>query len=204
MNTSTYQDVDSNPYATPQSNVFVPVDDRITYDGKLLSVTHPAVLPNFCIKCGKACNEEQKTKKLAWTNPWWFLTFFLIGIFFLLIHLAVAKRLTVSYSLCSEHKAKEKKKSLMMWAGFAVSALFIITGSILNSQGQTIGAVLLIAGISIFVLFLLLAVFLSKTIIINKAKHSKEVQSKRSYVFFLGGIDQSFVDAAKIDQTYPN
>ena len=140
MNSNTYQDFDLNPYATPQSDVISPThDDTIRYDGKLLSVTHPAVLPNLCIKCGKACNEKEKTKKLTWVNPWWALSFLLIGIFYFIIHLVVAKRLTVSYSLCSEHKAKSKKKSIIMWSVFSLSATLIIIGNILGSCVSIIG-----------------------------------------------------------------
>jgi hypothetical protein len=198
MNTNTYQSSVANPYAPPQSDVLVPTDDQIKYNGKLLLVTHPAVLPKFCIKCGKPCDSKQKTKKLSWVNPWWYLSFLLLGIFFIIIYLLTAKRLTVSYSLCSEHQAKERKKNIIMWSGFSLSALLIVLGSIFTDQNQTIGGLLLAAGLIIFSLFLLAALFIPRVIIIRKAKYSKQLTSKRPYVFFLNGINKSFVDATKI------
>ena len=200
MNASTYQNISSNPYAPPQANVYTPTDNHVKYDGKLLSVTHPAVLPNLCIKCGEACDEKQKTKKLSWVNPWWILSFILIGFFYFVIHLLVAKRLTVSYSLCPEHKAKEKKKNIIQWSVFFLSAVFMTIGNILTNQGLSIGSGLFVAGLFIFFISMLLTLFIPRVIVIKKAKHTKNLQSKRPYVFFLGGIDKRFADKAKINQ----
>lgn len=202
MNTTTHKTPTLNPYAPPQTNVVSPTINQLEYDGKILSVTHPAILPKYCIKCGKACSEKQKIKKLTWVNPWWILSFFVFGILYLFIHLAVSKRLTISYSLCHEHEAKEKKKKMILWSVFLLSVVLMSLGNILSSQEQPIGSILLGSGILIFLFLVLAAIFIPKLLFIKKAKHTKHLESERPYVFHLSGIDKRFVTAAKIAQKY--
>ncbi len=110
----------------------------------------------------------------------------------------MAKRLTVSYSLCPYHKAKAKKKNTILWSVFSLSIVLIIIGNILTGRGTSMGSGLLSVGIFMFFILILIAIFLPRVIAVKKIKHAKNLQSNRPYVFYLCGIDQRFVDKANI------
>lgn len=106
----------------------------------LLIVTHHAVLPRNCVKCGRPTNEPLLKRKFSWHSPWWALLI-LVGLLpYAIVAMAVSKRMVVEVPLCSKHL--ERYKALRLAAIILLVAsipAMILAGTYLPGDYQGLG-----------------------------------------------------------------
>jgi hypothetical protein len=120
--------------------------------GDLLVVSHGAVLPPYCVKCGRPSEPTFFAKSFRWHPQWVYIFILLALLLYAILAAVMSKRMTVQVPLCSRHL--EKYKSLRS-AG-AVLTLgsipeMIIAGSYFSGDymayGITAGVLALLAGL---------------------------------------------------------
>jgi hypothetical protein len=132
-------------------------------DGNILIVSRGAVLPPFCVKCGRPSEPERLKKSFRW-HPGWVYIFILIGILFYVILAAVlSKRMTLELPLCRQHLEKYRTLRIaapaLLLGSIAemVGAGALLPGSYL-SYGIGAGLLAFVAGIVCLVLYGILGV----------------------------------------------
>jgi hypothetical protein len=88
----------------------------------LLVVSHDAVLPMNCVKCGRPTNEPLLRRKFSW-HPEWYVVLIFAGVLpYIIMAMVASKRIVVQVPLCSKHR--EQYKALKL------AAIFLLLGSI--------------------------------------------------------------------------
>ena len=102
------------------------VHNGIWKDGDAFIVNRHAVLPDYCLKCGKESGGWTRKKTLFWHSPLWFSALLLPG-FGILLYLALAsmvkKRIDLHIPLCAHHSRIYKlgtQVSLLLIPAFPV------------------------------------------------------------------------------------
>jgi hypothetical protein len=126
--------------------------------GNLLIASHTAVLPPYCIKCGRPAEPNFISRKFSWHPPWVYIFVLLALLLYVILAVAISKRMTLQLPLCSRHL--EKYKSLRLAAVVLLLGgipEMIIAGTYLpeSSMGYGIGAgvLALIAGLVCLIMF---------------------------------------------------
>ena len=106
----------------------------------LLIVSHNAVLPRNCVKCGVPTSEPLLKRKFSWHSPWYALLI-LIGLLpYAIVAMIVAKRMVVEVPLCTKHR--ERYKALKLAAIILLLAsipAMILAGTYLPDDYQGMG-----------------------------------------------------------------
>jgi hypothetical protein len=126
--------------------------------GKLLIASHDAVLPPYCIKCGRPADPNPFSKKFSW-HPQWVYLFILIAIFiYIFLALAIRKCISVQIPLCAGHL--EKYRALRFAAAVLLLGCIpemIVAGNYLPEQymgwGIAAGLSAMVAGVVCLILF---------------------------------------------------
>jgi len=126
--------------------------------GNLLIASHSAVLPPCCVKCGRPADPNSFSKKFSW-HPQWIYIFVLLGLLlYVIIALAMSKRMTLQIPLCARHL--EKYKSLRLAAAILLLGCIpqmILAGVYMPERymgyGIAAGALALIAGLVCLIMF---------------------------------------------------
>ncbi len=90
--------------------------------GRLLVATHGAVLPPYCIKCGRPTETNIFRRKFSWHEPWLYVFILFAIVLYLVVAMFFRKHMTMEIPLCDSHL--EKYKSLR-WSG-----ILLISGAV--------------------------------------------------------------------------
>jgi hypothetical protein len=99
------------------------IDSPGAWSGRgLLVVSHDAVLPQNCVKCGQPTNEPFLKRRFSW-HPDWYVVLIFVGLLpYIIMAMVASKRMIVQVPLCSKHL--ERYKALRL------AAIFLLLGSI--------------------------------------------------------------------------
>jgi len=74
--------------------------------GNLLIASHAAVLPPFCVQCGRPSEPNRLQKTFSW-QPRWVYLFLLIAFFiYVILALVMRRQMTMQVPLCTKHREK--------------------------------------------------------------------------------------------------
>ena len=126
--------------------------------GNLLIASRDAVLPPFCVKCGRPADAKLLRRRFSW-HPRWIYIFILIALLIYAVLAAIlSKRTTLQIPLCSAHY--DKYKTLRIAAAVLLVGSIpemVLAGTSLpqNYMGWGIfaGALAFLAGLVCLVLF---------------------------------------------------
>lgn len=116
-------------------------------DGKLMVVVDGMELPDKCLKCGSREGLGRKTKKCYWHPGWVFLLLLLNILIALIAALITRKKVTLTYSVCAEHRKRYLLGQLfgglgliggiagVIWAGMESSAVIGVAAAVLLIAG---------------------------------------------------------------------
>ena len=92
--------------------------------GDLLIVSPQAVLPPFCIKCGRPAELETLRKTFSW-HPRWVYILILTGLLiYIIVALVLRKSITLQIPLCSTHRER--------YRALRIAGAVLMLGSILE------------------------------------------------------------------------
>lgn len=125
-----------NPYASPRSQLAAkavdnsppgPTPQGAWADGDLLLVTPNAEFAQRCVKCNAPVNDFRKVTRLSWYPSWAYLALLIGPLPFIVVALVCRKRLTVTISVCEEHRRQRQQAILITWISFGMGfALCVI------------------------------------------------------------------------------
>ncbi len=126
--------------------------------GKLLITRHDAVLPPYCIRCGRPAEPNTLSKKFSW-HPQWIYFFILIAIFiYIILALTMRKCISLQIPLCAGHL--EKYRALRLASAVLLLGCIpemVGAGNYLPEQymgwGIAAGFLALVAGLVCLILF---------------------------------------------------
>ncbi len=140
------------------STLGTPLPQGAWASGNLLIVSRDAVLPPFCVKCGRPAEPNLFPKKFSW-HPQWVYIFILFAILiYAIVATVISKKMKLKVPLCAKHM--EKYKTLRLAA--AALLLGCIPEMILASvylpeaytgYGIAAGFAALIAGLVCLIMF---------------------------------------------------
>jgi len=126
--------------------------------GNLMIASHGAVLPPYCVKCGRPADPDSFSKKFSWHPQWIYIFVLLALLLYVIIALAMSKRMTLQIPLCTRHL--EKYRALRLAAALLLLGCIpemIIAGTYLPEayMGFGIGAgiLALLAGLVCLIMF---------------------------------------------------
>jgi len=93
--------------------------------GRLPVVTHGAVLPPYCIKCGRPTETNIFRRKFSWHEPWVYALILFAIVLYLIVGMFFRKHMTMEIPLCNSHL--EKYKSLR-WSGISGAVPEMVIG----------------------------------------------------------------------------
>lgn len=88
----------------------------------LLVVTHDALLPQYCVKCGGPASEPPLKRNFSWYPPWYAILIFFGVLPYVLAAMFASKRMTVHLPLCPRHLERYK--------GLRVASILLLIGGI--------------------------------------------------------------------------
>jgi len=124
---------DFNPYAAPQ------VTDEMTQPtsqdspvgvwrkGNLMVMHKSAVLPNRCVKSNEPA-ERQLQRKLSWHHPAVYLALLLNLLIYLILALALGKKVVIHVGLSDRWFAKRRRAILIGWSLVLASVASLVCG----------------------------------------------------------------------------
>jgi len=143
--------------------------------GKLLIAKHDAVLPPYCIRCGRPAEANALSKKFSW-HPQWISFFILIAIFiYIILAPAMRKSISLQIPLCARHLEKYRAlrlASVVLLLGCIPE--MVVAGNYLPEQymgwGIAAGLSAMIAGLVCLIIF-------------SSVLHAKRVDRDYGYFF---------------------
>jgi hypothetical protein len=90
--------------------------------GRLLVATHGAVLPPYCIKCGRPTETNIFRRQFSWHEPWLYVFILFAIVLYLVVAMFFRKHMAMEIPLCNSYL--EKYKSLR-WSG-----ILLISGAV--------------------------------------------------------------------------
>jgi hypothetical protein len=126
--------------------------------GKLLITGHNAVLPPYCIRCGRPADPNTLSKKFSW-HPQWIYFFILIAIFiYIIVALLMRRSISLQIPLCSGHL--EKYKALRLASAVLLLGCIpemVVAGNYLPEPymgwGIAAGLLAMVAGLVCLIMF---------------------------------------------------
>lgn len=126
--------------------------------GNLMIASHDAVLPPYCVKCGRPADPNSFSKKFSWHPQWVYIFVLLALLLYVILALAISKRMTLQLPLCARHL--EKYKALRSAAAILLLGCIpemIVAGEYLpesyTGYGIAAGVLALIAGLVCLIMF---------------------------------------------------
>lgn len=114
--------------------------------------SHGAILPPYCVKCGRPADLNSFSRKFSWHPQWIYIFVLLALLLYVIIALAMSKRMTLQLPLCARHL--EKYKSLRIAAAILLLGCIpemIFAGTYLPEAymgyGYSAGILALLAGL---------------------------------------------------------
>ncbi len=132
----------NSPYATPKSQLSV-VDDSTIYRKKKYAILNPeAEWSSRCFKCNSE-TEIKKKVKLAYVNPWIYLSILITPILTIILALIFQKKFTLQLPMCNQHVKKRKNFVIFQWVTTILSIVGISVGIATDSPLILVSAIVL-------------------------------------------------------------
>jgi hypothetical protein len=147
-------------------------------DGKTMVMAKGAYLPDRCVKCNAPANGLRLKRKLSWHHPLLYLLAFGAMLFYLILAMALSKRVTVDFGICAEHL--RRRRTLM-----AIGLGLLVAGILIPIVAFTYDY----AGLGL--LGILLAIFSVVWLIL--ANRIVTVKKIDDYYLWLTGVNEQFL-----------
>lgn len=145
---------ESNPYASPlaeeldDSAAMAEVGRRLSVDSKKLIVPFGAQFPDRCVKCNAPAQGYKLRRDLAWHSPVLYLLLLLNVLIYLVVALAVRRKVSVFVGLCPEHRSRRSSWLVSCSIAGVAAVAGLVAALLLESVGVGIAsAVLLVVAI---------------------------------------------------------
>jgi len=119
--------------------------------GKQIIAARDAVLPPFCLKCGRPAVPEPLRRRFSWHQPWIYVFLLIALLLYAILAATLSKRMTLDLPLCEAHREKYKalraaSAALLLGAvpEIVVAAVYLPESH--KVLGITAGALSLVAG----------------------------------------------------------
>src|SRR5258708_25219328 len=90
------------------STLGAPMPQGAWASGNILIVSRDAILPPFCVKCGRPAEPNLFPKKFSW-HPQWVYIFILFAILiYAIVATVISKKMKLKVPLCAKHMEKYK------------------------------------------------------------------------------------------------
>jgi hypothetical protein len=90
--------------------------------GNLLIASYDAVLPLYCVKCGRPAEVNTLRKKFSWHPQWVYIFVLLALLIYVVLALVMSKRISLQIPLCAQHFEKYRT--------FRLAAAILLLGCI--------------------------------------------------------------------------
>jgi hypothetical protein len=147
-------------------------------DGKTLIMTKDASLPDQCVKCNAPANGFRLKRNLSWHHPAIYLVILVAWIIYIVLAIALSKRATVFFGLCTEHY--NRRRGLLI-VGWIMLALGLITPVVAFSNNYPEVGLL---GILLLLVSVFWLVFASRVVKVKKIDDR---------LIWLTGIDPNYL-----------
>ena len=85
---------------------FDPAPRGVWAYGKRIIVAKDAVLPRYCLKCGRPAAEELVRRRFSWHQSWIYAFLLIAILVYAILAAALSKRMTLHLPLCRKHREK--------------------------------------------------------------------------------------------------
>ncbi len=139
-----------------------PAIGGIWRDKSTLVMTKDASLPDRCVKCNRPANGLRLKRKLSWHHPILYLLVFGAAILYVILAIALSKRATVYFGICTEHVQRRRK--LMSIGGMLLAAGVIMPVVAFAYDYPMLG----LLGIGLFLFAIVWAVLAARVVSLKK------------------------------------
>jgi hypothetical protein len=112
-----------SPYAPPKSSLINTNPENMRRKGRYVILDPDIEWPSRCFKCNKETTYKKEVK-LAYVNPWIYLSILINVVVTLILALIFQKKFTIELPLCDEHTRKRRNFLIFQWT---MVALFVAT-----------------------------------------------------------------------------
>ena len=139
-----------------------PAIGGIWRDRSTLVMSKNASLPDRCVKCNRPANGLRLKRKLSWHHPILYLLVCGAALFYIILAIALSKRATVYFGICTEHFQRRRK--LMSIAGLLLAAAAITSVAAFAYDYPMLG----LFGMGLFLVALVGAVLAARLVNVKK------------------------------------
>lgn len=141
-----------SPYAPPKSSLVNTNSGSVSRKGRYVILDPDIDWPSRCFKCNKGTSHK-KTVKLAYVNPWIYLSILINVIITVILAAIFQKRFTVELPLCDEHTIKRRNFQILQWV---MAALFVASiGAAIATESLAFSVI----AFFVFIVLLISAIF---------------------------------------------
>ena len=154
-------------------------------------------LPAVCMYCGEPATTTA-FKRMHWCPPWVGVLIFVGLLPYAIVASILTRRATVQGPFCDNHKKHWFNRSLLMWGSLFLFGVIGLGGLVIGinlprQQADSVGPVLCVGGVVLFVAWLAIVIWAQNTGIRPKEITDQEI--------LLTGVAEEFVDAvAEVDR----
>ena len=139
-------------YQPPKSTLVDEHSSKMCRKGKYTIVNPEIEWPSRCFKCNAETDLRKKTK-LAYLNPWFYLSILINILVTIILSMIFSKRFTIEMPLCEQHMSKRKNLVVLQWTLVAVMLLSIAAAAATSNElfiAPAIFTLLLVVVLAIF------------------------------------------------------
>ena len=92
-------------------------------EGKTLIMTKDAALPDQCVKCNAPAHGFRLKRNLSWHHPAFYLVILVAWVIYIVLAIALSKRATVFFGLCTEHYNRRRGLLIVGWIMLALGLI---------------------------------------------------------------------------------
>jgi hypothetical protein len=152
-----------SPYAPPKSSLINTTNGGMSRKGRYVVLDPDVEWPSRCFKCNKETNYK-KTVKLAYVNPWLYLTILINILITVILVLIFQKRFIVELPLCEEHRLKRRNFLVFQWLMVAL----LLGTTVAAAMTEHVAFVVLAA---VFLLIVLVSAIFGRLAFVAKHKN---------------------------------
>ncbi|HVO57779.1 MAG TPA: hypothetical protein VMT51_08805 [Dongiaceae bacterium] len=126
--------------------------------GNRLIVGHSAVLPPFCVKCGRPAEPPTVKRSFRWHPQWVYIFILLALLLYAILAMVLGRTMAVNLPLCRQHREKYRA---LGWAGLILTLgaipEMVLAAAYLPESAQVYGFVAgglaVVAGLTCYILW---------------------------------------------------
>jgi hypothetical protein len=141
-----------SPYAPPKSSLINTNSGGMRRKGRYVIFDPDIEWPSRCFKCNKATSHKKRVK-LAYVNPWIYLSVLINVIITVVLAAVFQKRFSVDLPLCEEHTIKRRNFLILQWVMAALLAASI--GVAISTESLAFS----VTAIFVFIVLVISAIF---------------------------------------------